>query len=433
MNEQPSVDRRTVARLTLASVAVCAIAATACQEAEPDFGGQLAVRDSVGVEIVGTDGQQARAVSQITVQNEPELQIGEFDGDLAYTFLYISGVALLPGSRILILDDSRELRFYDLQGELVSRLGGRGQGPGEFERPPRLLNMIAGDSIVIYDPGNRRFTLYPADGDGFRSFPRPRRLPGSMRGTSGAQVVLTAAGAGELPSRDAQGPIPSATNVRLVDFALETSETIASTSYTMVATPNPFAGVPSLTGAPFTFPTAVAANRNGFFITTPHEPSVLEYSWTGELRRIVRLSEPRNGVTDAEFRTAIDRRVDRMVEGAGSASVERAIRRAFDDLEPPEFEPTFQSLVVDDEGWLWAQTYQESPDDNVTWLVFDIEGRGRGSVALPGSLALGGSSRADVAAPERAVESGQWCASACSGAIGDVAQSRYSPGRSGAG
>ena len=87
-----------------------------------------------------------------------------------------------------------------------------------------------------------------------------------------------------------------------------------------------------------------------------------------------------------------------MVEAAGSASAERAIRRAFDGLEPPEAEPTFQALVVDDEGWLWAQTYQESsPDDAVTWLLFDLDGRGRGSVVMPEGLSVQAISRDFVA------------------------------------
>ena len=102
LSQGPSVDRRSVARLALAVVAAFALTTTACQEGAPDRDAQPSVRDSLGVEIVETDGQQARAVSQITVQNEPELQIGELDGDPAYLFSSISGLALLPGPRILV-------------------------------------------------------------------------------------------------------------------------------------------------------------------------------------------------------------------------------------------------------------------------------------------------------------------------------------------
>ena len=61
MNELPSVDRRTVARLVLAVMAAFALAATACQEGAPDRDAQPSVRDSVGVEIVETDGQGHRS------------------------------------------------------------------------------------------------------------------------------------------------------------------------------------------------------------------------------------------------------------------------------------------------------------------------------------------------------------------------------------
>ena len=393
MNERPSVDRRPVARLALAFVAAYAVAGTACQEGASDREGQPSVRDSLGIEIVETDGQQARAVSQITVQNEPELQIGELDGDPAYLFSDIAGVALLKDGRIVVLDRAAlELRLYDLRGEFVGRRGGRGEGPGEFERP-RLFQTTPGDSLLIYDRAARRFTLYSSNENGFRTFSGQVGV-GRLAGASGTRVVMVSARGPLLLPGVAYGPFVTDLEVRLVDVAQETSDIMATTPYQQVRTPNPIeGGPPYIMLAPFTYTPAVAVDRDGFLLTTPREPSVLEYSWTGELRRIIRLLEPRNEVTEAEFRTAIDRRVDRMVEAAGSASAERAIRRAFDGLEPPEAEPTFQSLVVDDEGWLWAQTYQESPDDAVTWLLFDPDGRGRGSVVMPEGLSVSSISR----------------------------------------
>ena len=127
MSDQPSVDRRTVARLTLAFVAAYSVASPT------GLGAQVQERDSLGVQIVETDGQQARAPSSVTVRSEPELQIGVLDGDPAYLFSGITGVGLLPGSRILVVDGRSRKR-----GSTISRADssvekeGSGTGPVSF-------------------------------------------------------------------------------------------------------------------------------------------------------------------------------------------------------------------------------------------------------------------------------------------------------------
>ena len=399
MNEQPSVDRRTVARVTLAFVAAYAIAAAACVEVEPDFEDQLAVRDSLGVEIVETDGQQARAPSSVTVRSEPELQIGVLDGDPAYLFSGITGVALLPGSRILVVDGgSGELRFYDLQGGFISQKGGIGEGPGEF-RWPVFRHTTAGDSLVILEgTTGTRITVYSSDGGGFHTFNLDYNTRGPQ-GMSGDRILIVRGG-GPTP-RDVEGLFTTTENVLIVDLRLETVDTIATRPYVNVVVRRS-AGGRSIASPLFAFRTAVAFGDDGFFITTPDEPSVLEYSWAGELRRIIRLLEPRNEVTDAEFRAALERRVESRNPDSRSA-----FRRVFDELEPPEAEPTFQSLIVDAEGWLWAQTYQENfaatsfgaplQDKASTWLLFDPDGRGRGSAVMPEGLSVHDISRDFVA------------------------------------
>ena len=375
MNKQPSVDRRTVARLALAVVAVYGVAAPT------GLGAQVQERDSLGVQIVETDGQRARAVSQVTVQGEPELQIGVLDGDPAYLFSGITGVALLPGARILVVDrSSAELRFYDLQGGFLGRRGGIGEGPGEF-RQPLFLDTTAGDSLVILEgTTGTRITVYSSDGDGFRTFTWDRRV-GVPRGMSGDRFLTVSSG-GATP-RDVEGLFNTTEIVRIVDPRLEIVDTIATRPYARLVVPLIPGGPRSIGTPPFAFRTAEAFGDDGFFITTPDEPSVLEYSWAGELRRIIRLLEPVNEVTDAEFRAAVERRVE-----SGSPEFRPARRRVLDELEPPEFEPTFLSLIVDEEGWLWAQTYQVNQNDARTWLLFDPDGVGRGSVLMPDGLSV---------------------------------------------
>jgi hypothetical protein len=52
----------------------------------------------------------------------------------------------------------------------------------------------------------------------------------------------------------------------------------------------------------------------------------------------------------------------------------------------PETMPTFESLLVDDEGWLWAKVYEFDPARPSAWVVFDPSGRARGSIETPAGL-----------------------------------------------
>jgi hypothetical protein len=342
--------------------------------------------------IVETDGRQARATSQVRVQSQPELQIGAADGNPAYMFSYISGVALLPGERILVVDaGSAELRFYDLEGRFLSRRGRRGEGPGEFYEP-RLLNTVAGDSIVNYDSRYRRFTLFSSDGEGFRTFSSPAGTGGRNGMSASTGKVLNVAGNMGVPIRPGMhGLLPSTVVARIMDVTRETADTIAEASYTQVAISSP--GRPSsFSSAPYSRTLAVAADRDRFFIASPNEPSVREYVWTGEHRRTFRLLESVNRVTDAEWSAAIKREVAERINTPPGT-----IRDVYRGLEPPDVEPTFQRLIVDNEGWLWAQAYDVSSNDGVSWLLFDATGRGRGTVTMPEGLSVNAISRGYVA------------------------------------
>jgi hypothetical protein len=113
------------------------------------------------------------AVSRVSVGPElprwlvgpdPELRMGVLDGDPAYQFFRIVFAATLTNGRIVVADgDARELRFFSGAGELVQRVGGRGQGPGEFEDLTRVF-LLPGDSLLAWDASLERVTKFAPDG-----------------------------------------------------------------------------------------------------------------------------------------------------------------------------------------------------------------------------------------------------------------------------
>jgi hypothetical protein len=80
---------------------------------------------------------------------------------------------------------------YHADGSLVERLGGQGQGPGEFGSQLRVW-VTRGDTILVHDDTLRRMTFLGPDGTYLHSFPSPGR-DGFARVGSGEFVFFTRA------------------------------------------------------------------------------------------------------------------------------------------------------------------------------------------------------------------------------------------------
>jgi hypothetical protein len=48
--------------------------------------------------------------------------------------------------------------------------------------------------------------------------------------------------------------------------------------------------------------------------------------------------------------------------------------------------PSFEALLVADDGWLWAKVYTPLDSERNRWMVFDPEGRATGTVDLTPGL-----------------------------------------------
>jgi len=76
--------------------------------------------------------------------------------------------ALLPGGMVAVLETQPpSVLVFDSKGELERTIGRRGQGPGELMSPNALI-LVPPDTLVIYDPGERRLTWFLVDGSVLR-------------------------------------------------------------------------------------------------------------------------------------------------------------------------------------------------------------------------------------------------------------------------
>ena len=84
-------------------------------------------------------------------------------GAQADMFSQIAGVQVDDQGRIYVLDSQDCLiRVFDAAGNLTRSFGRKGKGPGEFEYPMGMS--VSGQTLSVFDMGNRRISRFGLDG-----------------------------------------------------------------------------------------------------------------------------------------------------------------------------------------------------------------------------------------------------------------------------
>ncbi|MEX2283997.1 MAG: hypothetical protein WEE89_16040 [Gemmatimonadota bacterium] len=96
--------------------------------------------------LAGLDGERAKA-QRWTVGPKPVVTIGAVEGAPEYQFQRISHARRLSDGRILVVT-GLDLRFYDAEGKYLSKAGGSGRGPGEFQYIGDL-RVLRGDTLLL--------------------------------------------------------------------------------------------------------------------------------------------------------------------------------------------------------------------------------------------------------------------------------------------
>jgi len=92
-----------------------------------------------------------------------DLRIGQ-EKDEKYIFHQISGIALDSHGSIYISDmGNHRIQKYDSYGKYVRTIGRKGQGPGEFEQPNKIVIDENNDELYVQD-GSRKIKCFSKDG-----------------------------------------------------------------------------------------------------------------------------------------------------------------------------------------------------------------------------------------------------------------------------
>lgn len=343
-----------------------------------------AVRDSAGVTIV--ENPIGMAVETWTLSAEPLLDIGGDLGDPDQELYQVRGALRLDDGRIVVANaGTHELRFYSSEGELLSAVGGEGEGPGEFGGLMALMP-LGPDSLLAYDWRNRRSSVFDQEGVFARTvrfevgeerrFPSPVATMGPDRRTA-----LVSAGAvffsGEVTTGLERRPT--------VYWRMAADGTGADSVITLPGWESwveSGEGFVSVRTRPFGKGSYVAPAASGLYAAATERFDVAFHSLDGTLERRIRLAAEPRAVTDADIEAFRRLTLEETSEGR-RPDVERTLR----NVPYPDVMPAIGDLIVDESGRLWVSDYMpEYEEGAVGWRVFDPEGRYIAAIDLPNGL-----------------------------------------------
>lgn len=349
-----AIARKSLRRANLAAVLTAALVA-GCSE-----GGVLADLESWAVSAV------------------PTTSIGVVEGDSAYLFQRIVDARFTPAGRIIVADGGLlVVREYDRDGSFVAQMGGRGDGPGEFQSV-RGLWTVPPDTVGVWDSYALRLTYFGPDRSAARTVGlesakatvgvgRLDFLAGALR--DGSLVIGSVALADGLGGDHVSIERISAGGDHLGQLA-ETTGLVRARLAERVIGPTPFSPYPH-----------VATYADIVYHTNGVEPLVT--AWSPDAERTIAFP-PHDYDVGREW-SAVLAEVERR-------NVEPFVR-AVGTAPRPERIPHLAGLIIDDAGLIWAKRYEPGTDaiwlgggarpGGGTWWVADASGNLIATVQVP--------------------------------------------------
>jgi hypothetical protein len=367
--------------------AICLVAACSPDDARVvDLDPRLLVTDSAGIEIVSFDaGRLPRTAS---VDADPAWVLGDgSDAAVGLELHRVGTVTRLTDGRIAIPEGSTgQIIVVDLEGRRIDRIGGRGDGPSEFNS----LSVVfarEGGGVAAYDSRRNRVADFDADGAfvGGRSLPTTPapgatpRLAVDARGTFYLTVVPAFPMSGEEEVERPEGAV-----VRVGERA----DTLA-----VVRGREVFRNAAGTGAVIFGATTETAAGEAGIWIGDTAEPRIEHWVDPDGPDRMVRWESagPRE-VTEADLSTFFSSMDAATAEESGPPP--SSLMR---DLVPfAERKPAYGRLLVSAEGHLWVgpfvdpavELFGEGPSPPEDWMVVRFDAGVAEWVTLPGGFRI---------------------------------------------
>lgn len=389
-------------RILLVVTTTVVVLPVGCESAPPqaaEGSAEHTVRDSAGIAIHLTSPVIARGPMAWSVSATPVLEIGgRSTGVGEYVFHRIRGVARLPGRSIVVVDgSSRQLRLFSPEGHFMRAVGREGRGPGEFRSMPTLVKGTAYDSILVFDAGLQRFSVFDTAVALLAAY-RPVAASATPFVVPWGTVTVTRIThpLGILGDRvltlhsvglfgGGAGVVSEPHEFRLVHpssgdelrLGLFEDKSWFSTALDEL-------GQSARLQTPFVISPAATVGLQSVLLIPPGGLEIREYDDQGRFYRALRLNEQPRAVT----RQDLPDFVQELASTAPSAAVADMYRREYQKIAIPQTMPTFDAVVFDELGYVWARLFDYSEQALDNWVLFGPDGHGLGTVALPSGLQI---------------------------------------------
>lgn len=324
-------------------------------------------RDSAGIRIVENASPEEGSRLHWVIGPEPDVSIGDIDGEDPYLLSYAWDATRLSDGRIVVADRSTsELRVFDATGAYLTKWGGEGEGPGEF--PWMSLGDVEpwpGDSIIAWYSDAQTISVFDSEGNFGRLFNRPGAgqmpwevsRPELVRRDGSILAVLEQgenAGTAEVRILDGDGGLHMSLGLHASRRALYFSRELKLGLWGDLAV-----------------------------VSTNHKYELKAFADDGTLVRIVRREHvPR--IPRAE-----DIMVDPGLRPEWRIPMEAEMRKV-PQSQLEEYFPAFAEIMSDAAGYLWVREFEPPKEAGPApvWTVFSPEGRVLGFVETPAGLEI---------------------------------------------
>lgn len=318
------------------------------------------VWDSAGVEIISNSAPS----SYWRLGEEPVISLGVVDQGGPTEFFRVEDIAILDDGGVAVANrGSEQVRLFDAEGRHLLSFGRKGSGPREF----RLLSLVEayGDSLLVYDEGNDRITVWSRGGRFGRSF-RLDWFSGLLgpEHLMGAQGILTATARymSELPGEGLVVDTALVSHYDLEGHLIDSigrfphnERVVRRTGDRQMTLPAPFSERGQLVGTPIGFCYAFG-------------PSALVhcYGWNGQLERAIRLPLAPRQVTAGAVEAFWQEQM-----GQTDGPRRDAFQRLREFMPFPKHYPALGQLLMDGDGRIWARAFSLPDEHEQRWFVLE--------------------------------------------------------------
>lgn len=357
------------------------LAAIGCAGGDASF----RVVEEAGVRTVTSTAPAWSGGAKWRVDTLPERVAGDASRADGALLVNVTGVHLLEDDRLAVVSgEDRQVVYFTRDGALERRIGARGDGAGEFQRP-RLIGARA-DSLWIWDAELQRVTVVTPTGEVARTVTVPPGYSASGVLSDGSLLLVS--------SRVV--PVPDGIGLQRDSLLFHaTDEGGQPTAAVLVTVPGDEMVVARTAEFQTAFPrpfgarTTVAANGDWLQVAVGDSEDLIRIEREGARREVWRIERARRAVPFEDLQSHGLRRRAQVAQLP--PQVANKVADAIVAAGVPNALPVHDQQIVDASGHTWLRE-DVGPErrDSVAqrWDILAKDGHWLGQVTTPGGVTV---------------------------------------------